>query len=332
MLTDSYNRRLDYLRVSVTDKCNLRCVYCMPPGGLEFLSHDEVLRIEEFVRLIGVFARLGVRKVRFTGGEPLVRKGFMMIVEQTRQDHPDMELCLTTNGILLDEVLDDLERHGLRKLNISLDTMSAERYRVITGRDEFDRVISNITRAIGRRFFDVKINMVLHEESLDELDEFIAFFAGKNITLRFIERMPFGDDYEASRFVPSDRLLEHLRARGNLVRSCNDDTNVAMMYELAGPYGRIRVGVIPPMTHKFCSRCNRLRLTCDGMLKTCLHSPLEFDLKTVLRRGDANGPVEAVIVDAIRAKPEAHRLGNPLDVGDGCMAIVRNRQMSRTGG
>jgi len=332
MLTDSYNRRLDYLRVSVTDKCNLRCVYCMPPGGVEFLPHNEVLRIEEFVRLIGIFARLGIHKVRFTGGEPLVRKGFMGIVEQTRRNHPDKELCLTTNGILLDEVLDDLERYGLRKLNISLDTMSAERYRAITGRDEFDRVISNIKRAVKRCFFDVKINMVLHEESLDELDEFVAFFAGKNITLRFIERMPFGDEYDASRFIPSDRLLAHLRARGELVRSCNYDTSVAMMYELAGPFGNIRVGVFPPMTHKFCSRCNRLRLTCDGMLKTCLHSPSEFDLKTALRCGDDSGPVEAVIAAAIHAKPEGHRLGNPLDVGAGCMAIVRNRQMSRTGG
>jgi len=332
MLTDSFNRRLDYLRVSVTDKCNLRCVYCMPPGGVEFLPHDEVLRIEEFARLIAVFARLGVRKVRFTGGEPLVRRGFMGIVEETSRSHPHLELCLTTNGILLDEALDDLERHGVRKLNISLDTLSSERYRAITGRDEFDRVISNITHAIERRFFDVKINIVLHEGSLDELGEFIEFFAGKNVTLRFIERMPFGDEYETSRFVPSDRLVEHLGSMGNLVRSGDNDTNVAMMYDLSGRFGRIGIGVIPPMTHKFCSRCNRLRLTCDGMLKTCLHSAVEYDLKTVLRLSDDDDPLEAIIMDAVSAKPEAHRLANPLEAGDGCMAIVRNRRMSRTGG
>lgn len=332
MLTDTFNRRLDYLRVSVTDKCNLRCVYCMPPGGVEFLPHDEVLRIEEFVRLIGIFAGLGVRKVRFTGGEPLVRKGFMGIVEQVRRNHPEMDLCLTTNGILLDKVIEDLRRFGVRKLNISLDTMSAERYRAITGRDEFDRVIGNIVKALESRFFDLKINMVLHEESLVELDDFLRFFAGKDVTLRFIERMPFGDEYDASRFVPSDRLVECLLARGELVRSREGDTSVARMYDLRGEFGNIRIGVIPPMTHKFCSRCNRLRLTCDGMLKTCLHSPVEFDLKTALRENEDDGPLTDVIIAAVHSKPEAHRLENPVEAGDGCMAIVRNRQMSRTGG
>ncbi len=332
MLTDSFNRRLDYLRVSVTDKCNLRCIYCMPPGGVEFLPHDEVLRIEEFVRLIGVFARFGVRKVRFTGGEPLVRKGFMGIVEQVRRNHPDMDLCLSTNGILLDEALDGLRQFGVRKLNISLDTMSAERYRAITGRDEFDRVIGNIVRAIESRFFDLKINMVLYEESLIEMDDFIKFFAGRNVTLRFIERMPFGDDYDASRFVSSDRLVEYLRSRGDLTRNHYKDTSVAQMYNFRGMSGDIRIGVIPPMTHKFCSRCNRLRLTCDGMLKTCLHSPVEFDLKTVLRESEDDERLNDIIVAAVHSKPEAHRLGDPLDVGDGCMAIVRNRLMSRTGG
>ncbi|HSV97857.1 MAG TPA: GTP 3',8-cyclase MoaA [Spirochaetota bacterium] len=332
MLTDIYNRRLDYLRVSVTDKCNLRCIYCMPPGGVEFLPHEEVLRIEEFIHLIGVFAGFGVRKVRFTGGEPLVRKGFMAIVEQVRRNHPDMELCLTTNGILLDEALDGLRRFGVRKLNISLDTMSAERYRAITGRDEFDRVIGNIARAIGSRFFDLKINMVLHEESLVELDDYIKFFAGKNVTLRFIERMPFDDVYDAPRFVPSDRLVEYLRSRGDLMRNHDNDTSVAQMYNLRGTFGDIRIGVIPPMTHKFCSRCNRLRLTCDGMLKTCLHSPMEFDLKTALRKNEGDRPLNDIIAAAVHSKPEAHRLGDPLEAGDGCMAIVRNRQMSRTGG
>ncbi len=332
MLTDTYNRRLDYLRVSVTDKCNLRCIYCMPPGGVEFLPHDEVLRIEEFVRLIDVFARLGIRKIRFTGGEPLVRRGFMGIVEQVRRNHPDMDLCLTTNGILLDEVLDDLRRLEVRKLNISLDTMSAERYRAITGRDEFDRVVGNIVRAIEGRFFDLKINMVLYEESLAELDDFLKFFSGKGVTLRFIERMPFGAEYDPSLFVPSDRLVERLQSMGSLVRSRNNDTSVAQMYDLRGKFGDIRIGVIPPMTHKFCSRCNRLRLTCDGMLKTCLHSPVEFDLKTALRENRDDGPLNDIIVAAVHAKPEAHRLKNPLDESDGCMAIVHNRQMSRTGG
>ncbi len=333
MLIDRYNRRMDYLRVSVTDKCNLRCVYCMPPQGIEILPHQEVLRNEEFIRLIQLFEKLGIKKIRFTGGEPLVRKGFLDIVSATREQFPNMELCLTSNGILLGDFLDDLRRIELRKINISLDTLSRERYRAITGHDRFDCVCRNIERALEYDFFDVKVNSVLFKESLEELDATLDYFKDKKVTLRFIEKMPFGKEGREHSFVESGRLIEHLQSKGTLVRSSTDDTAVAVMFTLnyKEKYS-IKIGVIPPMTHKFCDRCNRLRLTCDGVLKTCLHSPKEADLKTPTRLGRGDDELIAVILKAINEKPREHRLDCAADGGDGCAAIISNRNMSRIGG
>ncbi len=161
MLTDSYSRKHDYLRVSITDRCNLRCSYCMPPEGIELLQHDQVLRNEDFVRLIGIFVSLGVVKVRFTGGEPLVRKGFIDIVSRTSELYPGLELCLTTNGTLLGDFIESLRRLKLKKLNISLDSLSRDTYRSITMIDCLEDVRANIDRVLAYRFFDVKINTVL---------------------------------------------------------------------------------------------------------------------------------------------------------------------------
>jgi cyclic pyranopterin phosphate synthase len=332
MLTDTYKRKHDYLRVSITDKCNLRCRYCMPPEGVELLPHGQVLRNEEFVRLIGIFVSMGVVKVRFTGGEPLVRKGFIDIVSRTRSSHPALELCLTTNGILLGDYIDGLRSLGVRKLNISLDTISRERYRAITMQDGLAGVLSAIDRALDSDFFDVKVNAVLFRETIDELDEYLDYFRERDVTVRFIEKMPFVTEETGGSFLSSDVLVEELRARGEMKRNTGIDTNVALMYDYLyrGRYP-MKIGVIPPLTQKFCSACNRLRITSDGYLKTCLHSSADHDLKRLLREGADDDGVRAEIVRAVAEKGEGHSLDCDHDDG-GCSVRPRSRFMSKIGG
>ncbi|MFH0976033.1 MAG: GTP 3',8-cyclase MoaA [Spirochaetota bacterium] len=331
MLIDSFSRKLDYLRVSITDKCNLRCSYCMPPEGLELLEHDEVLRNEEFIYLIRIFADLGIKKVRFTGGEPLVRKGFLDIVEGTREASPDLELCLTTNGVLLDKVIPDLKRLSVKKLNISLDTLSQDEFKKITGRDYFNKVISNIENAISMDYFEVKINCVLREDTLNELDDFLEYFKDKKAILRFIEKMPFSLD-KNSRQVSFNDLIAELGKRGKLERNNSLDTKVAVMYNLIyKSIYTIKIGVIPPMSHNFCAKCNRLRLTCDGFLRTCLLANNEYDLKSVYRMDMGDKALKDFILRAVSEKPKAHNMDcNSPD--EGCFSLVSRRRMSEIGG
>ncbi len=331
MLKDSFSRKLDYLRVSVTDKCNLRCSYCMPAEGVGLLEHDQVLRNEEFVHLIKIFAGLGIIKVRFTGGEPLVRKGFMDIITWTREECPGLELCLTTNGILLDEALEDLKKFNVRKLNISLDTLSRDDFKKITGRDYFNKVISNIEKALGMDFFEVKINSVLREEIFGELNDFLDYFKEKKITLRFIEKMPFSGEKDRLQITSGD-LVSELEKRGELARSSKSDTRVAVMYNLR--YNKkfdIKIGIIPPMSHNFCASCNRLRLTCDGYLRTCLLSNNEYDLKSAHRMDMGDEAIKEIILDAVHEKPKAHNIDcNAPDFT--CSSLVSKRTMSKIGG
>ena len=331
-LTDSYSRKLDYLRVSITDKCNLRCNYCMPGEGIDHLKHDEVLRNEEFVYFIDVFAKLGVKKIRFTGGEPLIRKGFIDILSGTHSMHPDLDLCITTNGILLDDVLAELRELNVRKLNISLDSMTRNGFKLVTGKDYFPGVISNIEKALLMNFFDVKINCVLHEGILKELDDFIEYFKDKNVTLRFIEKMPFPNLHNNKEPDSSD-LISGLEKLGTLTRDDIGDTRVAMMYNLLYKNkNSIRIGIIPPLSHCFCSQCNRLRLTCDGFLRTCLHSDTEFDSKTPYRMDMGGEAVVKIIRQAVAQKPEKHNFDCNFFSGNTCSSITTGRAMSKIGG
>lgn len=332
MLKDTFSRKLNYLRISVTDKCNLRCSYCIPPQGVRLLPHDEVLRNEEFINFIRIFVELGVAKIRFTGGEPLLRRGFPDIAGKARQMFPDLDLCITTNGILLNDVLEDLYRLKIRRLNISLDSMNSRHYEEITGRDCYKRVIDNIERALGYDFFEIKINSVLFKKSIEELDLLLDYFKDRNVILRFIELMPFVSG-AAHAFLPSDIFIDVLKTKGRLVRDETMDTQVALMYDFyyRDKY-RMKIGVIPPITHSFCDRCNRLRLTCDGFLKTCLHSDMEYDLKTPYRMDMGDDAIKEIILRAVHEKPEKHNLacrsGNP----DGCSSLCPGRTMSGIGG
>jgi len=331
MLTDRYSRKHDYLRISITDKCNLRCSYCMPPEGVKFLSHDEVLRNEEFIRLIRIFAGMGIGKIRFTGGEPLLRKGFLNLVSETRKLLPGIELCLTSNGLLLGEYIDRLINLRVKKLNISLDTFSRERYRKITGVDAFDDVFMNIDLAGKTGFFDLKINAVLFRETLDELDAFLDYFRDKNMMLRFIERMPFTMEGDFT-FMGSEVLVGALRERGTLVRNTRTDTHVARMYDFnyRGAFP-MKIGIISPISDKFCSSCNRLRLKADGMLRTCLLSDSETDLKAPMRNGAGDEDLKKIISGAVNGKWREHNVEGCHEES-GCGSLRTGNPMSSIGG
>lgn len=333
MLRDGYERKIRYLRVSLTDKCNLRCSYCIPPEGVEFLPHDEVLRNEEFVHFIGLFVEMGVAKVRFTGGEPLVRKGFIDIARNVRESFPDLEICLTTNGVLLADYLEALHELGVHKINISLDSLDRERYRRITGKDVLPDVLSSMEKALKIGTFKIKLNAVLFSETIAELDALLEYAASGNFTIRFIERMPFLAEAQGEHFVSGDELLEEIKRFGNLQRNQMSDTNVALMYDLHMFNGKeVRVGIIPPMTHKFCARCDRLRLTCDGHLKTCLYSGKEYDLKSLYRQDTGDNRLKEAIRAAVNEKPREHSVDCTEYSSQGCAAILSIRSMSKIGG
>lgn len=332
MLKDNFLRSHTYLRVSITDKCNLRCRYCMPPEGVRFLPHDEILRNEEFVRLVDIFVRMGIKKLRFTGGEPLIRKGFFDIISGIARIHPDTDLCVTTNGTLLDSHIADLKKYNVKKLNISLDTMSRERFLALTGVDHFNTVINNIERSLSEGFFDIKINGVLLKSTLDEIDDFLDYFADKNIVLRFIERMPVTEQDEFNEFIPSDELVRILGEKGELVRKNVDDTDVSLRYDLRHKKGNIRIGIIPPVTHRFCATCSRLRITSEGNLKTCLHSDKIYNLKDLLRDGADESEIIKKIESAVKEKWEGHNIKCTAD-NNGCRSITAGiRSMSSIGG
>ena len=309
MLYDNYLRNHDYLRISVTDKCNLRCRYCIPPEGIELFNHDQVLRNEEFLKIADIFISLGIKKIRFTGGEPLIRKGFIDIISQIRDKHKDIELGLTTNGIIIHEYIDDLKALHVSNINISLDTVSRERYKDLTGKDCFQTVVNNIENVLAYDFFNIKINTVLTEETLTELDQIIQSYQDENITLRFIEKMPLTDAEGGLTFCSSDRLVKALESRGTLSRRKNTDTKVALMYQYTykNKYS-MNIGIIPPVTHKFCSQCNRLRISCNGKLKTCLYSSNEMDLMDPIRNGSSTEEIILMIKEAVALKQNSHSL------------------------
>ncbi len=331
MLTDSFLRKHTYLRVSVTDKCNLRCRYCMPPEGVRLLPHDEVLRNEEFLQLISTFIKMGVTKVRFTGGEPLVRKGIMDIIRGVHTEHPETVLCLTTNGILLGEYFDDLKKYGVSKFNISLDSMKRERFLEITGRDYFDTVIKNIEAIMADSSLDVKVNAVLLKDTLTEIDDFLDYFAGKNLTLRFIERMPVTED-EKHEFIPSDDLVEFLKSKGELEKKITEKGDVSQRFNLTYRGRLLKIGIIPPVTHKFCSDCNRLRLTSEGNMMTCLHSPARYNLRTLLRHEKTEKEIMEYISAAVKEKWKGHNIECTSD-NRGCRSLSAGvKAMSSIGG
>ena len=298
-MEDGFGRNIDYLRLSVTDLCNFRCRYCMPPQGVEKRPHGDILSVEECVEIGTAAASLGVKKIRLTGGEPLVRQGILDICRGLRDLEGREERCLTTNGSLLPQFAADLRASGVDRLNISLDTLDPQRFREMTRLGSLDQVLAGIQTAEDAGFQNLKLDTVLIGGfNDDEVADFIALTMEHPWELRFIELMPMGEcaDWDRSCFLSGESILSSFSA----LQEISSD-GVARRFRLPGAKGT--VGLICPMSHAFCSRCSRIRVTADGKLKGCLHSAEEISLRGL--HGDA---LRKAIRQGILSKPPAHHL------------------------
>jgi molybdenum cofactor biosynthesis protein A len=299
ILYDSHQRFHNYLRISLIEKCNLRCTYCMPSAGIQLSPKESLMTPEEVYEIAKVFVHHGVNKIRLTGGEPLLRKDFGEILE--RLSTLKVSLALTTNGVLLDRYLDDLKRAGLRKLNFSLDTLNPESFNTITLRDQFERVHNNLQMALEEGF-DVKINAVLLKgQNEEEIIDFIALTERAPLSIRFIEFMPFqGNAWDQSKTVSLASILERIEGhygRDRVERLQDAPNDTAKNYKIGGFKGSF--AVISTVTNPFCDSCNRIRLTANGRLRNCLFSDKEQDLLGALRSGE---PIEPVIQKVLQLK------------------------------
>jgi cyclic pyranopterin phosphate synthase len=303
MLKDNFNRIINYLRVSVTDRCNLRCRYCNENAF--FIPHEEVLRYEEIIRFVRIGASLGVRKVRLTGGEPLRRRDLPFLLENINAIDSIEDISLTTNGVELADALDELRASGLKRVNISLDSLKPERFAYITGFDVFDRVMKSIEKATAAGLYPVKINTVIIKGfNDDEVLAFAEFARERQVQVRFIEFMPFGQEalWDRSRILSSAYLENLIRRAYDLHPVDGSDNGPAAIFNLDGGGGQ--VGFISPMSSHICRSCNRIRLTSDGKIKPCLFSDVEYDVKALLRGGASDEEVADFVRCAVKGKPE----------------------------
>ncbi|MBV8374640.1 MAG: GTP 3',8-cyclase MoaA [Candidatus Eremiobacteraeota bacterium] len=309
-MTDGFNRPINYLRVSVTDKCNLRCVYCMPEAGLPWLRREEILSYEEIAAIVAAAASVGVRAVRLTGGEPLVRRNLSRLVGAIASVPGIEDVALSTNGLLLEEQLRELLAAGLRRVNVSLDTLRPERFETIARRPGLDAVLRGIDAAIGLGLAPVKINcVVMRGLNDDEIGDFAELTRRRAVFVRFIEVMPVQENLDLARdgYVSSDEILERIAAAGRLGAVPGPSGNgPARYFAFADAPGA--VGVVSPLSHDYCERCNRVRLTADGRLRLCLFGDHALDLRTPLRAGCSREQLAELLRSAMLIKPERHHL------------------------
>ncbi|MCI8538957.1 MAG: GTP 3',8-cyclase MoaA [Oscillospiraceae bacterium] len=309
-MKDQFEREISYLRVSVTDRCNLRCQYCMPAEGVCKLAREDVLSYEEILEIVSAAAELGITKVRVTGGEPLVRPGVPELCARIGALPGIREVSVTTNGVLLERYAQELKEAGVRRVNVSLDTMNPEKYRTITGGGELSMVLAGVRAAAEAGLRPLKLNAVLIGGfNDDEIEAFVELTRDQDIQLRFIELMPLGPGaaFGPEAYLPGDTVL----ARVPELEPEAEDGGVARLYRLPG--GKGKVGLIAPVNRHFCSTCNRLRLTSEGHLKPCLHSAQEVPL-----RGLHGAALREAVAEAIRQKPAAHgdlTLGHASEAG-----------------
>ena len=297
-MIDHFGREISYMRVSVTDKCNLRCRYCMPAEGVCKKSHDEMLTEEEIITAVQAAASLGVKKIRITGGEPLVKRNIVSICRRTAQVPGIEDVGITTNGVLLPELAKDLKEAGVRRVNFSLDTLNPEKYAHITRIGTLDNALAGLEAALETGFEKIKINAVLIGGfNDDEIADLAGLTRKYPVDMRFIEMMPMYDsgDFTEASFIPASRVLDALPDAVPVPH----DGGVAKLYRLPGAQGN--VGLIRPVSAHFCAECNRIRLTADGKIKTCLHSADEYDLK-----GMTLEQMTEQLRQAILEKPEWH--------------------------
>jgi GTP 3',8-cyclase len=328
-LIDPYNRKIDYLRISVTDRCNLRCIYCMPEDGLESIAHGEILRYEEILKIVEIAVKNGVSKVRITGGEPLVRKGIVNFIKDLSSIDGIKDLCLTTNGVLLKEMTGQLFEAGLKRINISLDSLKRERFSEMTRRDLLPKILEGLKELGKYPIRPIKINNVaIRGFNDDEILDFAKLAREKPFQVRFIEFMPVGGErfWNSDKCIPIKEIIQKIETFKKLVPVKEHQKNggPAKVYRFEDGIGEI--GFINPMScQEFCSSCTRLRLTADGHLMSCLFSDKEYNVKELLRAGREEKEIRDLFAKIVSEKPKKHLLNE--NIVKRC-----NRGMSLIGG
>ncbi len=316
-MKDQFGRRIEYLRISVTDKCNLRCVYCMPLHGLPWLKRSQLLSYEEIRDIVATMAPMGLKRVRITGGEPLVRTDLPILIRMLHEVDGIEDLALSTNAVLLGDMAEELRDAGVNRINVSLDSLRPERVDSIARReDAFRKIMDGLAAAEANEFHPIKINVVvMRGRNDDEIEDFARVTLDRPWHVRFIEVMPVGEnlDVSANEYVSAPEMLKRLRGIGELAPVDGPKGNgPATYFQFPGAPGT--VGVITPMSHNYCDTCNRMRLTADGKLRPCLFGDLHTNLRDPLRAGEA---LEPLIEETLRIKPERHNLVQGSDEGSG---------------
>ena len=302
-LVDPFNRTIDYLRIAVTDRCNLRCFYCMPAEGINYLPKKELLSYEEIIRLVKVFASLGIKKLRLTGGEPFLRKDFISLLRKLKEINGIESVHITTNGVLTGSYLEEMKEIGIDGVNLSLDSLDKENFHRITRRDEFDTVMRTLDGLIKYQF-NTKINMVvMHGKNTDEIIPMVSLVKENNLSVRFIEEMPFNGSQlnTTSQNWNYVRILEELKNHfPKLVKLDSDPSNPATLYQVQGHQGNI--GIIPAFSRTFCGACNRIRLTATGTIKNCLYDEGVLDIKELLRTSDDDELIAQTLIATVQKR------------------------------
>ena len=322
-LSDSFQRPIDYLRISVTDRCNLRCIYCMPAEGIRMISHDDILSYEEIYTVAEAAAGLGINKIRITGGEPLIRAGLPELIRMLAEINAIDDISLTTNGTLLAQHASELKSAGLRRVNISLDTLKPDKFKRITRVGNLDDVLEGIEVASSVGLSPIKINtVVMSGINDDELIDFANKTNNDGWHVRFIEYMPLGEHANKSSLVSVNEIRQRLAVLGELEPCSFKGNGPAKYFRI--PQTKGTIGFITPVTEHFCFRCNRLRLTADGKLRPCLLSEDETDLRQPLRSGISSAQLKKLIKKAVVSKPLHHRLAEG--------HVPQDRSFSQVGG
>lgn len=305
-MKDIYKRKIDYIRISITDRCNLRCVYCMPENGISLTKHKEILSYEEIIRLCKIFVQTGINKVKITGGEPLVRKDLNKLIKNMKEIEGIDEVTLTTNGILLEDQIHGLVEAGLDSINISIDTLEEETYRELTRTGDVNKVIKGIKRCLDYKNLKVKINAVsIKGKNEDEIIDLIKLCKDSDISIRFIEVMPIGLGKSINGLNDEEVMSIIEKSIGKLTPYTEKIGNGPSKYYTLDGY-RGKIGFISAVNHKFCEKCNRVRLTCEGFLKACLQYDIGTDLRRMLRNGSSDSEILEAAKSTIYNKPKSH--------------------------
>ncbi len=315
-IIDRFGRKITSLRVSVTDRCNFQCAYCMPYDNIEWFPHGEILRYEEMLRLIGLFAELGISRLKLTGGEPTVRQDLVKFIRDINTVPRIRDISLTTNGYLLDRLAESMREAGLKRITVSLDSLNEDRFNSLVKRNVFRKIYDNILSLKNIDYQPVKINVVVIKGfNDDEIPDFIEFARETGFIVRFIEFMPLDGDekWSPNDIMPLDEITEIIKSSYEFESVKNSDESLEH-----GPAGRFRLldgsaefGLIPTVSSPFCGSCGRVRITPDGHLRTCLFSTNETDLKRLLREGESNEVIKDVISKAVYNKEEGHIINRP---------------------